>query len=180
MHRTHKLPGRVFSDCAYNYCYTFSSTPSLPLPPLQPLRMALSLAETTGSDFNKIPNTYHLLIQTLLSQPSRIHEAHTLVDQALSHDPRHPQLHTDKCLILHRLNKTREAVQWCQETLNINPSDPRIHYQLGVAYLRLGHSDKAERAFRDLLALQPNNTHGLFHLATVCHKTGRLEEAAKL
>ena len=149
-------------------------------PPSQPLRTALSLSETTGSDFNKIPNTYHLLIQTLLSQPSRIHEAHALVDQALSHNPHHSQLHTDKCFILHRLNKTREAVHWCRDTLNINPSDPRIHYQLGVAYMRLGYSDDAERAFSDLLALDPNNTLGLFHLATLCQKAGRLKEAARL
>ena len=142
----------------------------------QPLRMAISVAETTGSEFNRLPESYHQLIQTLLSHPSRLHEAHTLVDHALTHHPHHTHLHTDKCHILNQLNRTQDAIHWCKEALRLNPSSLRSHYILGGLYSRLGRSEEAENVYRELLVLEPESVGGRSQLAAVLQQRGAVKE----
>lgn len=60
---------------------------------------------------------------------------------------------------------------------------PSVHYNLGIAHMKLGNQARAERAFRDVLLLDRDSTHAMFHLATVLQNSGDLDnllEAKKL
>ena len=49
----------------------------------------------------------------------------------------------------------------------MNSGMPSVHYNLGIAHMKLGNQARAERAFRDVLLLDRDSTHAMFHLATV-------------
>lgn len=65
----------------------------------------------------------------------------------------------------------------------MNSGMPSVHYNLGIAHMKLGNQARAERAFRDVLLLDRDSTHAMFHLATVLQNSGDVDnllEAKKL
>ncbi len=138
------------------------------------------MAENTGVEFNRLPESYHLLIHTLLSHSTRLHEAHSLVNHALTSHTHHAYLHTDKCHILELLNRTLEAVQSCERALTINPSSRSGHQLLGTLYTKLGREEDAERMYRELLLLDPDNGITKSRLASLLQHRGEFTQALTL
>ena len=68
------------------------------------------------------------------------------------------------------MNRTLDSVVWCREAVHRNPAAPSAHYNLGRAHMRLGQLQEAERAFRDMLVVEPGSTLGKFHLATLLQR----------
>lgn len=138
---------------------------------IQPLRKAISLGESMG-ETKKVTESYHLLTQVILSDPTRLKEAKSVCDQGLSKYPHTQNLYVDKCCILIRMNQTLDSVFWCKEATHRNPAVPVAYYNLGRGYMRLGQSQEAERAFREMLIVEPDSTQGMFHLATLLQQRG--------
>lgn len=127
--------------------------------------------------------SYYLLISVISSNQSRFEEALGMCDEAISIHPHHAKLYAVKGGILLKMNRTTEALSVLEEAVRINSGIASVHYNLGMAHMRLGNQARAERAFRDVLLIDHDSTHAMFHLATVLQNSGDTEdvlEALKL
>jgi Flp pilus assembly protein TadD len=71
-----------------------------------------------------------------------------------------------------------DAYWWAREAMRADPSFMGAYNTLGVLYVRRGQLAAAERAFRRVLAYEPDNTRGWANLALVLDRLGRAGEAA--
>lgn len=71
-----------------------------------------------------------------------------------------------------------DAYWWAREAMRVDPSFMGAYNTLGVLYVRRGELAAAERAFRRVLAHEPDNTRAWANLALVLDRQGRPQEAA--
>ena len=71
-----------------------------------------------------------------------------------------------------------DAYWWAREAMRTDPTFMGAYNTLGVLYVRRGELAAAERAFRRVIANEPDNTRGWANLALVLGRVGRPGEAA--
>jgi Tfp pilus assembly protein PilF/heme exporter protein D len=74
--------------------------------------------------------------------------------------------------------QAEQALEYANRALTHNPSNASAHDTAGLALFRLGDYAGAERAFRNGLALEPEDAHLWSNLAGAMREQGRLEEAS--
>jgi len=76
---------------------------------------------------------------------------------------------------------SQQAVSEFETAKNLNPKDPQTNAMLALALRRAGKDSDAERAYRDTLALQPDNPLVKNNLAyLLAEKSGSLDDALRL
>jgi tetratricopeptide (TPR) repeat protein len=73
-----------------------------------------------------------------------------------------------------------QALEYANRALILNPDNASAHDAAGLALFLLGDHAGAERAFRNGLALDPDNAHLWSNLAGAIREQGRPEEASQL
>jgi tetratricopeptide (TPR) repeat protein len=61
-----------------------------------------------------------------------------------------------------------------------NPNDSFLRYGLAMEYKNAGDLEQAARAFRDLMAVNPDYSAAYFHGGQALEKLGKLEEAREM
>jgi tetratricopeptide (TPR) repeat protein len=61
-----------------------------------------------------------------------------------------------------------------------NPNDSFLRYGLAMEYKNAGNLEEATRAFRDLMAVNPDYSAAYFHGGQALEKLGKLEEAREM
>jgi len=80
-------------------------------------------------------------------------------NKVLERDPRHLEAMIEKGVLLHRLERTAEAICCFTEARSIAPENELVLSNLAVALADSGRRDEALAEFRRALALNPNNLH---------------------
>ena len=85
-------------------------------------------------------------------------------------------------LWFHRFDGSQERLDWASEAaeraLQNHPDLPETYYALGLFHYQVrGDLPKGQRYFEQALELQPNHVRGLYGLASVLRRQGRMEEA---
>jgi tetratricopeptide (TPR) repeat protein len=76
---------------------------------------------------------------------------------------------------------TEHAVSEFETANKLNPKDPRTNAMLALAFVKAGKDSDAERAYRETLALQPDNALVKNNLAyLLAEKGGNLDDALRL
>lgn len=137
------------------YCYTQAYHNAVELMP-------------TGKSFRVAPshiNVYYNLANLVKMDPSRLDEAYSLYQKALSMKPDFVEAHMNKGDVLLKMNRTREAKQSFEKALEHNPEYSDAHYNLGTTYIQLGDKREAERCYRRALAIEEGHLYSSFSLA---------------
>ena len=148
----------------------------------QPLQRAIELSVINTADRN-IVDSYNLLASVVAMNSSRLDQALSICDEAITLYPNKHQLLTTKCGILVKMNQSYQAVAVCGDALKVNSYSPLAYYHLGVAYLRLGYISNAETALWNSVVLDSSNRDALYHLATILQGSSSakdLQEAQRM
>lgn len=88
-------------------------------------------------------------------------------------------LDTERGIVLHKLDRVREAEMAYRRSLARNPMDQRATANLAFALRDLGNWDEAANMSRRALELDPTDARSLNNLAEWHHVEGRLKEAVQ-
>jgi glycosyltransferase involved in cell wall biosynthesis len=123
--------------------------------------------------------TSHLLIEHRLPKESRVLAKSrfylSILEQELAADPDNVDRLSFRRAELHKLGMLDEATRTAERIAVLAPNDPANHTSVGL--YRFMHGDDpvgAERAFREALALNPNDVHAL-----ACLRSVRVVDAAR-
>ena len=156
----HKLYGQVFAR----------RQPPQPELAIQAYNRSLQLN-------NNDPETHRLVGDVYLyvrRQPAMAISAYT---QALRLNPRDFEAHRCLAKSYEETNQPGPAMHEYQEAAGIDASRPDIHYAIGQLALRLNQLPIAERAFVQVLTINPADHVTRFVLAQVYEREGKLEDA---
>lgn len=133
---------------------------------------------------SKSVETYQSLAYVISRNESRIPEALSVLEVALSMKPNMLELLNMKGYFLHMINKTSESVALLRQVVKTHPNYKDSAYHLGRAYSKLGEKEKAEELMRRVLQLDAGNGRAMLHLGLLLAKkdpptSERLLEAGK-
>jgi len=100
--------------------------------------------------------------------------------KALDLDPEHAQANLIVGLMLDRMNRLAQAIEFYERALRAAPTDPNVYYNLGLTAWKLDMLDGAERFFRVTLDLQPSFDEATINLAGVLRDRARFEDSVEL
>ena len=138
-------------------------------PSLQVMRRAIEMGlRHTAS--NQLENIYHLL-KMIQKDKDREEDALELCEFAMQYYPTTAHLFFHRGKILHRMNRTREAIADLEIAVQTPVFLAEINHNLGLAYLAQGSLGKAERSFRAELVGNPGNVGSVLELGLVLQQT---------
>ena len=132
---------------------------------------------------NNDPETHRLVGDVYLYVRSQPAQAIMPYTQALRLNPRDFEAHRGLAKCYERTNQLPAALHEYQEAATIDARNPALHYEIGQLAFRLsppgqpGQLATAERAFVQVLTLNPADYTSRFMLAQVYEREGKLEEA---
>jgi len=80
-------------------------------------------------------------------------------------------------MILHKLNRSAEAVEWLDRAAELSPADARIFSGLGVAWQKLGDFRQAAENFARAGELEPQSANHFYSLGNAAYQLNELERA---
>jgi len=92
-------------------------------------------------------------------------QAARLYDQILTLDPKLAEVWTNKGLVLHELDRHREALEAFARAASLKPDLITPQLFLGIEYVRLAEPQKALTPLEAVLAREPANKQALYTLA---------------
>lgn len=114
----------------------------------------------------------------LLAETARPEEAVIALQNATRLDPKSEQALMLLGRVLAGLGRGDEADQAFEAAFELNPLRKKLAY--AAEHQRAGRVDDAEQAYRELLAMQPDQIDALRFLAGICAAKDRVEEAEVL
>lgn len=129
--------------------------------------MVLGEKDSTGS---KVIEGYVFLINSIILRKGqkRYRDALELWDQAIASYPKYAKLHGHKGVVLYRMGRVKEAVEYLETAVRSNVGDiPDVFYYLGLGYMEGGGRGKEEalELFRRTLQLEPSHSGARTQLA---------------
>ncbi|UCG57763.1 MAG: tetratricopeptide repeat protein [Phycisphaerales bacterium] len=104
-----------------------------------------------------------------------------LLKQAVAADPNSTAPHKRLAALYRMTNRIPAALAQCERVRQLEPNDPTCHLLIATLALQLKRADRAEAAFRNFIALCPDQSVGYRELAHLYIRTNtRLSEAEKL
>ena len=130
-------------------------------------------------------NAYTRLANLLKQNSSRLEEAYTLCQSAISLVPTHALAHSQMGDILLRMSRYSAAKAALTTALHLEWRNPTAHYSLGLVNQELGEERQAEQNFRTALSLTGNNQSltVMLQLASVLQRSQdikKLQDAEQL
>lgn len=115
----------------------------------------------------------HMVMAQVAGEAGRRHVSIPAAQRAVALAPYDAHAHSLLAQELsHRLGRRREAMRSAQEALRLAPDDPDVLLTVGNVQLALGKAKQAERAYRAVLAQEPENAIALHNLS-LCHSARR-------
>lgn len=99
------------------------------------------------------------------------------IENSLKRNNCSPRARHLKAVLLQKLNRLEEAVNWCRASLQIDMFDYGSRYELYKALLRLNNAEKAAVEYSVLKALMRNNSHSYIEISLDYSHAGLFEEA---
>ena len=103
----------------------------------------------------------------------------TLCQQGLAVDPNMPGMYNLMARSLTRLGRYEEAIAAAQAELNTSPRSALSYFLLGRAHWQRRDYLQAERAYLQVIELQPDYTRAYYGLFNVCTRLKQSEEAQR-
>lgn len=97
-------------------------------------------------------------------QRGDMQDAERLLAQALTAEPRNPDIHQLLGITCRRQGRHAEAVAHFQQSLALKPEQPEVTNNLGSSFVALGQFAEAERAYQAALAMRPAFAEAHFNL----------------
>ena len=119
---------------------------------------------------SKSVETYQSLAYVISMNESRIPEALSVLEVALSMRPGVLELLNMKGYFLHKMDRSLESVAVFQRVLKTSPQNKDSLYHLGVAYSKLGEMEKTEEVLRKVIQLDSTNGRAMLRLGLVLAK----------
>ena len=107
-------------------------------------------------------------------------EAHRVVDQLLTSDPRDAEGLLMKGQLLAQEGKRDEALTRLKAAAEIDPGSARVQFALGRMHAARGDIDPARQAFREVLKLNPRAAAAQVELSRLELATGRVDDSVRL
>ena len=119
-----------------------------------------------------------LTAQGVLAYDDRHYEqALALLQQALTHDPKHPRALYYTGLTNLALKQPVEAITALETAKQVHPTDPSISYQLGVAYFTAGRYDDAAPLFEQAFNADPSSENLGYYVGLGRYRQKQYKEA---
>ncbi len=155
---------------------------------LAQLRALLAMGKTTKAKklaedlFRRHPNDSRVLVASarLLAERGEYLRAKARLDSALSRDPNNAQIRLQLGRVLIGLGKYDEARRHLKQAVANQPALAAGWLALGRLEESQGHMGWAVKKYQMLLRKHPGHREGLFALANVLVRLGRLDDAAKV
>jgi len=103
--------------------------------------------------FPNHPEALHLCTEHSVTRARRPDVGQRYLDRAVQLFPDVASTHVIFGMYLHRLGKTKDALEKYQRALELDPSSTNAHYNLGLAYLSLKEYDLANKHAQQAYAL---------------------------
>jgi tetratricopeptide (TPR) repeat protein len=117
----------------------------------------------------------------LYQASGEIGRAEQLLKNAIAVDPNNAAPHKRMAVLYRVTNRIPAALAQCEKVRQLEPNDPACHLLIATLALQLKNANRAETAFRDFIALCPNQSVGYRELAQLYIRTNRrLDEAKKI
>lgn len=97
----------------------------------------------------------------------------------LEENPENINAYMDLGVMYERNKKYKEALKCCEKAVNINPYDAVIWNNIGLASLMIQDNEKAEKAFKNVIMLDPCNSSAYRKLAEILILTS-VDDAVKI
>jgi tetratricopeptide (TPR) repeat protein len=116
-----------------------------------------------------------------LSEAGEIEAAITLLEDALTHHPDHPDFLVYLASMYEEKEAYDDALAALARAIDADPESERAHFRLGVVYDKMGRKDDSIAAMQKVIALKPDHANALNYLGYTYADLGiNLEEAERL
>jgi protein O-GlcNAc transferase len=125
-------------------------------------------------------------MQSLLDQARQQYEAGRLAEaeiayrQALVAQPNHPEILHLLGIVISRLGRPREGVEFFQRAIAVDPHQPAYFYNLGNAQHAMRNLDQAIAAYQQALQMRPDSADVCNALGNALIDAGKIEDAEKI
>ncbi|MGD2131822.1 MAG: tetratricopeptide repeat protein [Maricaulaceae bacterium] len=100
--------------------------------------------------------------------------------RALDLNSDHPMCNQVMGLVLERMNRLSQALDFYERALNRDPSNPEVYYNIGLIGWKLDMLDHAEKFFRMSLERAPSAPDSIINLAGVLRDKGLYEDSIEI
>ena len=107
-------------------------------------------------------------------------QAENLVAIAINAMPENPNVHGVMGEVLQAKGNPKAALASYQHALSLKHDQPVVMLNVGVIQTELKQFDDAVGTFENILEIEPENIHAIFHLAYLYERSYRLNEAKEL
>jgi protein O-GlcNAc transferase len=121
--------------------------------------------------------TANYFLAVALYQAGDLKRSVAFFDAAVAANPRRPEAHKDRGLVLLKLEAYEAAEASFQAALRLDPLNPELHVNRGIALNRLGRLEEAVKAYRAALGIKPAFAEAHNNLANSLKALGRTDEA---
>jgi tetratricopeptide (TPR) repeat protein len=141
---------------------------------------ALQLAEKTLRLHPDLPETQELYLHTLVLNHN-LDKARTFAQTLLLRRPHDFRIVYWKGVLEREMGQYEIARRYLEEAVALNPADSNARYNLGIVLSELGDYAEAENELQKSLTLCAgvNEPQVRYHLASVLHSMGEIEQAKK-
>lgn len=120
----------------------------------------------------------HILEAALaLQAQGRVEDAEAAYRRILSQHPQHADAAHLLGVLLHRADRSAEAIPWLERVVSMQSDQAEAALHLGSAYQGVERFAEAEKAYRDCIALAPRLAAAQVSLGILLKQQGRLAEA---
>ncbi len=133
------------------------------------------LKQATAIDGSKV--TAWTDLETALQSKGDLASATDALQQAITLDPSNDALHDSYAFLLVETRQANRALDEERKVLDHNATDTSALLNTGYAYMKLGEFDLAEKAYRQLIAVDPNSAAGHYDLGLSLKMRDQIENA---
>ena len=136
------------------------------------------------STLDELANKEFLVTKILINAQQMLgrspEQAENLVAIAINAMPENPNVHGVMGEVLQAKGNPKAALASYQRALSLKHDQPVVMLNVGVIQTELKQFDDAVKTFKDILEIEPENIHAIFHLAYLYERSYRLNEAKEL
>lgn len=124
-----------------------------------------------------VPPAHTLEAALALQAQGRLDDAEAAYRRLLEEHPRHADAAHLLGVLLHRADRSAEAVPWLERVVSLQPEQAEAALHLGSAYQGVERLADAEKAYRECIALAPRLAAAHVSLGILLKRQGRLAES---
>ena len=117
------------------------------------------------------------VLTAIYSQNLKLDDALAASNEAIKINPKDPETYNNKAMVLLKLNKIKEAEEFCKKSIELNENFFDGHNTLGMIYEKSDKFDEAKLCYSISININPNFINAYYNLGNLFRKFNKYEEA---